>query len=354
MESTITSNDFIKVNGNKFDFFKLVLAVFVVGIHLSHIGFILRPVFRIAVPLFFIISSYLFFSRQSELQSYQLRKQAFLKFAKRILVLYLFWFVVLLPVTIEYRGWCSNVNYYTVIDIVRGFFFGSTFKASWFLMASLIGTFIVWYLAEHKVKDRWIITLGVMTYVICCLVSNYYHLCEKIPYFSWLYGKYWFLFTHPHNSFPVAILFVAIGKLMAENKFHASQRVLKVVAVVLLFCVYGEYCLTRYFGMVIMDDCYFMMPLLCVCLFMLIGQSEPRVFSIDTRSMRSLSVIIYCSHHSIGGLMLKLFQLMGTKEGSGLNHFLLFLCTLAVTLLVAYIILLLENRKSFRLLKYSH
>ena len=354
MENTITSNEYIKVNGNKFDFLKLVLAVLVAGIHLSHTGFVLRPVFRIAVPLFFMISSYLFFSRQGELQSHQLRKQAFFKFAKRILALYLFWFVVLLPVTIDHRGWCSNVNIFTVIDIVRGFFFGSTFKASWFLMASLIGTFIVWYLAEHKVKDRWIIVLGVLVYVGCCLVSNYYHLCDKIPYFDRLYHKYCFFFTEPYNSFPVAILFVAIGKIMAQNKFQVRQSTLKVAILLLAICLYGEFFLTKHFGLVIKDDCFFLMPPLCVCLFMFIGQGVPRSFTVDTRSMRSLSVIIYCCHHSIAGLMLKLFRLMGTKDEGGLNLFLLFLCTMAVTLIVAYIFLLLENRKYFRVLKYSH
>ena len=104
----------------------------------------------------------------------------------------------------------------------------------------------------------------------------------------------------------------------------------------------------------IKDDCFFLMPFLCVCLFMFIGQSETRSFTVDTRTMRSLSVIIYCSHDSIAGLILKIFRLMGIKEESGFNIFLLFLCTMAVTLMVAYIFLLLENRKSLRWLKYSH
>ncbi|MBR5087243.1 MAG: acyltransferase [Muribaculaceae bacterium] len=354
MENTITSNEYIKVNGNKFDFLKLVLAVLVAGIHLSHTGFVLRPVFRIAVPLFFMISSYLFFSRQGELQSHQLRKQAFFKFAKRILALYLFWFVVLLPVTIDHRGWCSNVNIFTVIDIVRGFFFGSTFKASWFLMASLIGTFIVWYLAEQKVKDRWIIVLGVLVYVGCCLVSNYYHLCDKIPYFDRLYHKYCFFFTEPYNSFPMAILFVAIGKLMAQNKFQVRQSTLKVAILLLAICLYGEFFMTKHFCLVIKDDCFFLMPPLCLCLFMHLGQSKPHCYSFDTITMRSLSVIIYCCHNSIAYVIARYFRTMGMRIDTGSELFVLFTLTLSISSLIAFAILCVEKRRNLGWLRFSH
>ena len=354
MAQVITSNEYIKTNGEKFDFLRLILVALVAGIHLSHTGFIARPVFRIAVPLFFIISSYLFFLRQHSLTSHENRKQSLIRYVKRILKLYLFWFIVLLPVTIDCRGWTTNVNIYTVIDIVRGFLFGSTFKASWFLMASVIGVTIVWYLAERKVKDAWIIALGIVAYVVCCLVSNYHGLCEKIPYFTKMYRGYCFWFTEPYNSFPVAILFVAIGKVLAQHKFHIPQGTLKVAIGVLLLCLYGEYFLTTHYELVIKDDCFFSLPPLSLCLFMLIGQNRPRHIGLDTLTMRSLSVIIYCCHNSIAYVLAQQFRSIGIKIDSGLELFVLYLLTMATASLLGYIILKLEKRKPFGLLKYSH
>ena len=71
-------------NGNKFDILKLVLAILIVGIHSTKAGMILRPVFRLAVPLFFIISSYLFFLKQCTLSSWRERYKGLKKYAKRI------------------------------------------------------------------------------------------------------------------------------------------------------------------------------------------------------------------------------------------------------------------------------
>ena len=113
-------------NGNKFDILKLVLAIFIVGIHSTRAGMILRPVFRLAVPLFFIISSYLFFLKQCTLSSWIERYKGLKKYAKRILLLYLFWFLLLFPFTIYYREWYVDFCPDKLITIARSFFFGST------------------------------------------------------------------------------------------------------------------------------------------------------------------------------------------------------------------------------------
>ena len=192
-------------NGNKFDILKFVLAILIVCIHSTKAGMILRPVFRLAVPLFFMISSYLFFLKQSTLNSKQDKYKGLKKYAKRILLLYLFWFLLLLPFTIYYRELYINFDHEKLITIARSFFFGSTFIASWFLMASLIGVTIVWVLSQLKVKTSWIIAIGLVIYVFCCIVSNYYSLISSCPRFIVAYNSYTSIFTLPFNSFPCSI-----------------------------------------------------------------------------------------------------------------------------------------------------
>lgn len=78
---------------------KFVMAVMVVGIHtLGRYG--IYPLFRIAVPLFFMISSYLFFSNTEKRGNLRYLKN----FCIRNLKLYIFWFVVLMPVFLPMGG----------------------------------------------------------------------------------------------------------------------------------------------------------------------------------------------------------------------------------------------------------
>ena len=57
----------VRKNYDIFDLTKFILSLFIVAIHNSIIPDILSPCARIAVPLFFMISSYLFFERKSKI-----------------------------------------------------------------------------------------------------------------------------------------------------------------------------------------------------------------------------------------------------------------------------------------------
>lgn len=81
----IYSNNYCKIDGKRLDVLKIVLAVFIVAIHTTPVNFQLRPLLRLAVPLFFIITSYLFFSKQSRLSSDEDKTIAFKKFVRRYL-----------------------------------------------------------------------------------------------------------------------------------------------------------------------------------------------------------------------------------------------------------------------------
>lgn len=54
----------VRKNYDIFDLTKFILSLFIVAIHSSILLDILSPCVRIAVPLFFMISSYLFFERK--------------------------------------------------------------------------------------------------------------------------------------------------------------------------------------------------------------------------------------------------------------------------------------------------
>ena len=361
MASTIKirSNEYMAVNGNKYDILKLLLAILIVAIHSTVAGMVFRPVLRLAVPLFFIISSYLFFLKQSTLSTRKERCHGLRKYAKRILMLYLFWFVLLLPCTIYYREWYVDFGPEKLLVIARSFFFGSTFIASWFLMASLMGVAIVWLLASWKMRNGWIIGSGAAIYVLCCLVSNYNEALKGCPHFLEAYQTYVNLFTLPFNSFPCSILFIGIGKLLAERQFAPSGKMLWCVLGVSMVLLYVEFFITQHYFKAYYDDCFFMLPATCTCIFMLIGQSRPCKMNVDTKKLRSYSTVIYCCHGTILSLGHSLEHLIlngnnGIKAPSAIVPILLFLIAIALSVSLAEIIMTLEHRRHLGWLRYSH
>ena len=354
MVQAIASNRYMTENGNKYDILKLVLAILIVGIHSSKAGMILRPVLRLAVPLFFMISSYLFFLKQGTLNSWQERLKGLKKYAKRILLLYLFWFVLLLPFTIYYREWYVDFGLEKIVTIARSFFFGSTFVASWFLMASLMGVVIVWLLSRLKVKNSWIIVIGAVAYVLCCMVSNYYSLLSNSPRFTAAYNGYIDIFTLPFNSFPCSILFVGIGKILAEKQFAVSNKLLWCLLFVSLVLLYVEFFITQHYCKVLYDDCFLLLPVTCTCIFMLIGQSTPCEINYDTKKLRAYSTIIYCCHGSLLSWMHMRLIDMGIKEPDSILTLVMFLIAIALPILLGQLFMHLERRRLLRWIRYSH
>ena len=149
---------------------KFVMAVMVVGIHtLGRYG--IYPLFRIAVPLFFMISSYLFSNTEKRGNLRYLKN-----FCIRNLKLYIFWFVVLMPVFLPMGGYLTGNLLFNVFKLIIKVFFGSTFAASWYISALVLGMCFVFICDKVGINYRIVLGLTFGIYVICCLNSNYRNL----------------------------------------------------------------------------------------------------------------------------------------------------------------------------------
>ena len=96
------AQDSAKRNDAKYDFLKFFLSLLVLAIHSALYPMILYPWLRIAVPLFFIMSSYFVFSKLCT-ASADAQKDVLKMFIGRNIKLYLCWFILLLPITIYIR-----------------------------------------------------------------------------------------------------------------------------------------------------------------------------------------------------------------------------------------------------------
>ena len=82
-----------KMNGNNFktiDVLKFFLAITIVQIHSEFALVWMKPYLRLAVPLYFMISSFFFFRKKPDTEQLW-------AYVKRLSKLYLFWFIVWSP-----------------------------------------------------------------------------------------------------------------------------------------------------------------------------------------------------------------------------------------------------------------
>lgn len=332
------------------DLSKYILSLMVVAIHVASArGFwyeLMIPVLRLAVPLFFMISGYLLFVRMKELD-HDKQNEALMKYLFRILKLYLAWLILLFPVTVWNRKYFSEGIFAGLKKILKGFVFGSTFPASWYLMALIIGTALV-YIGSRYMGNCVVFIVGTVLYIICCLLSNYGNFCGSLRVINGIYPTAFF------NSFPVAIIWISLGKVFAEHE-ELSLRLAKVKssgAVLSILLLYCEWFLIKYFRTGESNDCYFMLVPCAVFIFTIIitGTREVRF----ARQMRMASTITYCMHISIA-LILDEFINFGEVFGNLVLALIIrYLLVVLLCMIASYFIIKIAEAGKCRIVRYLY
>ena len=327
------------------DVARFILSLMVVLIHLhttvlaNRFGGAELPILRLAVPIFFMISSFLLF-RRLDGKNDRLELKRFLK---RNLLLYAGWFVVLFPLNYAYKQYFANGFINGLKEILLCFFFNATFFASWFIVALILGTLIV-YLLTRKLSNRTVLIIGIFIYALCCLVCNYRLLFSDASPIGWLdavypYGMY--------NSFPVAIVWVAMGKCFADRPsgrrlLRRRSLLLPVLGVVPLFLeeqlILRLNCAAAY-------DCYFTLLLAAPLWFDWLLSSELRCAF--AKQLRQTSVVIYCLHGDILLFLAACQKLIGIDTSRLGAALLLYVTVVAICLTCAALLRMLSRRFRF-------
>ena len=284
-----------KVNYDFLDLLKFILSVCVVSIHSQFIPNILKPWTRLAVPIFFMISSYLFFDKLKNVENYKNKNDILKKYIKRNLILYLFYFILLIPITLYVRQWFDNGVVFGIIFFIRSFLFGSTFIASWFIIASVEAITIV-FLLSKKINTKILLIISLVINLFCCMASNYGDLMENINFIDNFYSVYQNIFLEPYNGWPVAILWTAVGKLFAEKKLEIKNaRIYLLISMILL---YVEYKIINLIGCSYTDDCYvFLIPTGFLIFYLSLKCDTIHIK--NSMFFRKTSTIIYAVHGSL-------------------------------------------------------
>lgn len=341
-----------KTTDGKFDILKFILSLSIVALHTKIFPVILFPWLRLSVPLFFITTGYFLFRKINSTIDPKEKTKALISFVKRNLQLYSFWFVTLLPLTLllKRKKYFQNDVLINLHNFFKNLFFGDTFTASWYIIASIIGAVIIFYVSK-KINTRILFALSSVLYILLTVISSYSFLFNQENISTLI--NYSISIINPFTSFPVSIFWLMCGKCFAEKTFDFRKLtyiIITVSSVVLFYCewlfvknITGEY----------KNDAYFFMSLLCIGFFGWFINLPAINFSKSIR-LRRFSVVLYAMHGNFTKILL-LLTVNLTGQEYNLIVFISVILLCAVTYAIIELLLRLSEKiKVFSLLKYSY
>lgn len=210
------------------DYLKVVLAFFVVLLHLGflikeipELGFLLvNGLFRLAVPLFLIITGYYF----TQITTFE----KFKKWILRITILYSIWMVFYAPVWVNSDSLISNL-----LTISIGYF------VLWYLAGVIVGGSLL-FLCKN-IESKYLLTLAISLY----LVGYFLQQMGNLHLFTGSLDK--LLNWHPvsrnflFNCFPLLALGFLIKKTKLDSKLKISITLLAFSIILLILESYLNY-----------------------------------------------------------------------------------------------------------------
>ncbi len=200
------------------DLCKFICALFVVGIHSNafvNIGLvynelITQGLFRLAVPLFYTISGFLF-----SMKADRVGKTALVKQEKNLITVYLTWSVV-------YFFEALFLREITDLKSLAEFVLNTVFRASkyhlWFLLALIYAIPFLYFIRKISVKLQ--IVLIAFLWIVQCFAFSYRGTFPEI-------GKLFYMISQtadaPWNTLFCALPLLIVGNLV--NCFHTNKKV---------------------------------------------------------------------------------------------------------------------------------
>ena len=308
-------------NYNTIDIGKFLACIGIVALHVSPLSSLCHCVFlhstlgfltSLCVPYFFVISAFLFFSRNPEYSWSKL-----LHFVKRIVILYLGWLFIYIVVTWDYQLFI-NFSFAKLFN---------SFYGSWFYVALVISTVII--ISLSKISEY-------LAIVCCAIVFVYFVACHcgfecKVVYdWSDKHINGWFL------SFPYALIFTCIGLIVGRKANVIFKLSLLNILVILWLLLIGFE--------VFIDALSWIGRLIVVTFLTFISINLRINKKMPYRTLRGLSVLIFMIHFYF-------FHAITQERPLGWFN-LRFVFVLALTIVVAMFLYRLSKYRYGSFLKY--
>lgn len=320
------------------DVLKFSMALLIVAIHSEAVNNIpiiyeaLNPIIMSAVPMFFVVSSFLLFRKMRQDQlTFKQERGILLHFTWRLFLLYIFWMVVQFPLVIHTRQYLNMDFLELIYNFLFDIAFRSTFHGAWFFSALIVGTWLI-YFSSKILKDKtiWILPLFIALYT--------YHADELPSYYQVVWLWYHEHVINPQNSFFVALFWISIGFILAK------PTTIKKIEELRSNYIMGGFCVAWILSIVLIDLRIFMVLSLFVFFYNWRLENKPIY-----KMMRQSSILIFTLHFIFIGIFRVLFPNIDLLQ----HGLILYLVLIILCLLSSLTILKLKNYKAFSWLKYS-
>ena len=325
-----------------FDLLKFLMSMMIVAIHtkaffdVDIIRRLTAPLLNAAVPVFFILSSFFLFSK--------MEKSGFLwcvwmSFFKRISILYLFWFIITLPVTLYTRSDYWELSQPVLaLTFFKDLLFSHTFGGSWFLSALVVGVLFVFLLKKYLNANNVVLLLLAIAVYIFVKCQDFFP--------NWLQQPYLFLQHYIREevelTFVTGFIWCAIGFILAKKNFLEciTSRIYSKIQWFIwlglfLLCVLIQ----NEFKIIVLP--FFVVSMIIVAYSV---KSRP------TRGflyLRNLSILIYLIHFVM-------LHIVSHFLPQGSLHIVYFIGVYISSLFLSMAILHIEKSPIFKVLKYAH
>lgn len=287
--------------------------------------YIISPLHEVAVPLFFVISAFLFFRKYRESEC---KLRTLWHFWKRLVVLYLFWCIVWSPIIYLKKDYFHPISGATPLLMVKDFLFSSMFGASWFFGALLVCVPIVVVLIRVQ-RNRlvWLFPLLVYTCLHQQIDGGALMNCYET----------YFRKEGPFISFPAGLLWVTIGYLLSSPKatdvFSRWKNGYVWLAALVCFA-----------GIPFVEDLArpFAVPLLFIAAYSWKLPEHPALY----KRLRTYSILFYVMHDSLRSIIQ---AGLGLERGPIAFCVVIFLCFVG-----SEIIIRMKEIKGFGWLRYAY
>lgn len=344
-----------KKNYVSIDVMKFICAILIISLHTGpfatynkYISFLNRNILTIiAVPFFFIASSFLFFKKAIPLDN-KIKNTLFLRFTKRISVMYIIWSAIYFIFVVQKwvsRGWTLNA----ILLYIRDFFFVGSYETIWFLPALLSATAIVFYLLKI-IKINSILIISFVFYAFALLGSSYHGITTNIPFLDNCYDIYFNAFTTIKNGLFFGFPYVAIGAFIAQYEFKLVSKNNIFYAILFSFLMVVEEIFLTKFKLETngVDTKLFLLPVSFFLFMIVVNIKLPD--NLNYKMFRDLSLLMFLSQR----LFLTILPNLLHNIGFGVlidNSIAFFAIILISTIFFSYLIILLSNKiKFFKLL----
>lgn len=344
---------------NFIDVIKFLCAALVVTIHvppLTSVNWMLNFAVvnfaaRVAVPFFFISSSYFVFIKAYK-ENGELDKSVIGAYVKRIIRLYIIWSVIYAP--FAYYHTAEIMGYVNILDFLKYYLFRFVLSTSyghlWYLNAMIWAYVILLCLLSAGVKPRAIAIFSFAMYCLGLCAQSWFGLIVPLKSVTWLWN---FLlqikrfFETTRNGLCEGLLFIMMGMYFARHGFK-----MKVKTAFLCMCVsfifYGAevFVLTR-LSWIREYDMY--LGLIPTVFFSFYTAANIRLTDKGIyKELRAMSALIYFSHM----IFVEILEIVPVFHAAADNSVVAYLFTFAASVCLAKAVIKLS--KHFKPLLYLY